>query len=164
MSVTTKTGDKGETSLYTGERVKKSSLRVETYGTIDEICSALAMARAAATKPEVRDSILSLQKKLSLLMADFASLGREPIITAETVQEIEAAITATEEKLPPLNGFIVPGDTQAGAALDLARTVTRRAERLALRLAAEEDVAPSDLIYLNRVSDYVFLLMRLEEL
>lgn len=164
MSITTKTGDKGTTSLYTGERVAKSSLRVETYGTIDEVCSAFAMARATTRKAEVREKILALQKNLSLLMADFASLERAPLVTADKVADIEKEIASIEKILPPLKEFIVPGDTQAGAMLDLARTITRRAERLACRLAEEELVAESDRLYLNRVSDYAFLLMRLEEL
>ncbi|TYZ24914.1 cob(I)yrinic acid a,c-diamide adenosyltransferase [Selenomonas ruminis] len=163
MSVTTKTGDKGMTSLYTGERVDKGCLRVEVYGTIDEAGSALSMARAFAQKPEVKDRILALQKQLSLLMADFASLGKTPYITAETVADIEGAIAALEEKLPPLNCFLIPGDTKAGAMLDMARTIARRAERAACRLAQETPVAESDRLFLNRVSDYCFLLMRCEE-
>ena len=163
MSVTTKTGDKGTTSLYTGERVEKSCLRVEVYGTIDEAGSALSMARAFATKAEVKDRILALQKQLSLLMADFASLNKAPYITAETVTEIEGAIAELEEKLPPLKCFLIPGDTKAGAMLDMARTIARRAERAACRLAQETAVAESDRRYLNRISDYCFLLMRFEE-
>ncbi len=163
MSVTTKTGDKGTTSLYTGERVDKGCLRVETYGTIDEVGSALSMARAFAAKAEVKDRILELQKQLSLLMADFASLNKTPYITAETVKEIESAIVELEEQLPPLKCFLIPGDTKAGAMLDMARTIARRAERCACRLAQETAIAESDRLYLNRISDYCFLLMRLEE-
>ena len=87
MSVTTKTGDGGQTSLYTGERVNKDSQRVETYGTIDELGSALAMARAFAGQDEVRDRIFRLQQQLSLLMADFASCDQEPRITADSAIE-----------------------------------------------------------------------------
>ena len=163
MSITTKTGDKGQTSLYTGQRVDKDSLRVETYGTIDELDSALALARAFAEKDEVRRRVHAMQKSISLLMADFASLGKEPLITAAHVAKIEKAIVDVEEELPEQHSFIVPGDTKAGAMLDLARTVARRAERAAYRLVKEEEVPAQAMIYLNRISDYCFLLMRLEE-
>ena len=163
MSVTTKTGDGGKTSLYTGERVDKGSLRVETYGTIDEVGSALAMARAFSARPEIQEQIYVLQKELTLLMADFASLGSSPRITEEHIRSIEQRIYDAEATLPPIKVFLVPGDTKAGAMLDLARATARRAERCACRLAAEEEVADTDRRFLNRLSDYCFLLVRLEE-
>lgn len=163
MSVTTKTGDKGQTSLFTGERVDKDSLRVEVYGTIDEVDAALAMARAFSEKDEVTKRIYGVQQKLGRLMADFASLGKEPLITAADVKAMEDDIAVLEEALPEQNSFIIPGDTKAGAMLDHARTVVRRAERLAIRLAKTEAVAESDRLFLNRLSDYCYLLMRLEE-
>lgn len=163
MSVTTKTGDKGQTSLFTGERVDKDSLRVEVYGTIDEVDAALAMARAFSEKDEVTKRIYGVQQKLGRLMADFASLGKEPLITAADVKAMEDDITVLEYALPEQNSFIIPGDTKAGAMLDHARTVVRRAERLAIRLAKTEAVAESDRLFLNRLSDYCYLLMRLEE-
>lgn len=163
MSVTTKTGDKGQTSLFTGERVEKDSLRVEVYGTIDEVDAALAMARAFSEKDEVTKRIYGVQQKLGRLMADFASLGKEPLITAADVKAMEDDIAVLEDALPEQNSFIIPGDTKAGAMLDHARTVVRRAERLAIRLAKTEAVAESDRLFLNRLSDYCYLLMRLEE-
>lgn len=163
MAITTKTGDKGKTSLYTGQRVGKDSLRVEAYGTIDELDSALALARAFAEKEGVAKRVRSLQKSISLLMADFASIGKEPLVTAEHVAKIEKEIADIEDDLPEQHAFIVPGDTRGGAMLDLARTIARRAERAACRLAKEEDVPAQAMIYLNRISDYCFLLMRLEE-
>ena len=163
MSVTTKTGDGGQTSLYTGERVDKDSQRVETYGTIDELGSALAMARAFAGQDEVRDRIFRLQQQLSLLMADFASCDQEPRITADSVRDIETEIAAVEGRLPALTRFLIAGDTKSGAMLDMARSTARRAERRACRLTKEEPVADSDCVFLNRLSDYIFLLMRLEE-
>ncbi len=163
MSVTTKTGDKGQTSLFTGERVDKDSLRVEVYGTIDEVDAALAMARAFSEKDEVTKRIYGVQQKLGRLMADFASLGKEPLITAANVKAMEDDIAVLEDALPEQNSFIIPGDTKAGAMLDHARTVVRRAERLAIRLAKTEAVAESDRLFLNRLSDYCYLLMRLEE-
>ncbi len=163
MSITTKTGDNGETSLLTGERVKKSGLRVDTYGTLDEVDSALGLARAFSDKDDVAERILKLQRKLPALMADFASCGTEPRITMEDVREIESWCDDVESDLPEEHAFIIPGGSQSGAMLDLARTTARRAERCACRLAEVEEVAASDRIYLNRLSDYCYLLMRLEE-
>ena len=163
MSITTKTGDNGETSLLTGERVKKSGLRVDTYGTLDEVDSALGLARAFSDKDDVAERILKLQRKLPALMADFASCGTEPRITMEDVREIESWCDDVESDLPEEHAFIIPGGSQSGAMLYLARTTARRAERCACRLAEAEEVAESDLVYLNRLSDYCYLLMRLEE-
>lgn len=163
MGVYTKTGDHGQTGLYSGERVDKASARVEAYGTVDEANSALAMARAFCTQPQTAAKILPLQKKLSLLMADLASIGREPCLTAEDVKAMEREIDEMESMLPPLQAFIVPGDTKGGAMLDLARTMIRRAERRFLELARTEDVHEVDRLFLNRSSDYCFMLMRLEE-
>lgn len=163
MSIYTKTGDAGETGLYTGERVKKSSLRVAVYGTVDELDSVLGLARASVANAEVRERVLVLQKKLPALMADLASRAQEAMIAEADVAALEQAMDELEGRLPPLTSFLVPGDTQGGAALDHARTVTRRAERLFCRLAEEEEVHDTDRRYLNRLSDYCFLLMRLEE-
>ena len=163
MSIYTKTGDGGETGLYTGERVRKSSLRVAVYGTVDELDSVLGLARAFVAKAEVRERVLALQKKLPALMADLASRAQEAMIAEADVAALEQAMDEVEGRLPPLTSFLVPGDTQGGAALDHARTVTRRPERLFCRLAEEEEVHDTDRRYLNRLSDYCFLLMRLEE-
>lgn len=163
MPVYTKTGDAGETSLYTGERVKKASVRVECYGTIDEADSVFGMARALAKKEDVKAAILEVQKKLPLLMADIASKGKEPSIQEADVAALESSMDAIEAKLPKLASFLIPGGTPGGAALDHARTVVRRAERFFCRLAEQEDVHETDRRYLNRLSDYAFMLMRLEE-
>ncbi len=160
--VYTRTGDKGKTSLYTGQRVSKASIRVETYGTIDEADSVLGLARAFATHDNVRDSIYKVQKELWLLMADIASLGSAPNITDETVTAVEKAIDAYTESLAPLDHFIVPGETKSSAPLDMARAVVRRAERLMWKLQEEEEIHESDLKYLNRLSDYLFTLSRYE--
>ena len=164
MKIYTKTGDKGLTSLYTGERVDKNSLRVQTYGAIDEIDSALGIARAFVEVEDVREKIFALQKLLPRLMADFASLNREPLITFDDVNNLESEMDALEEILPPLREFLIPGKTKGGAFLDLARTITRRAERLSCELSKTELIHESDKIFLNRLSDYCFLLMRKEDL
>lgn len=163
MGVYTKTGDKGQTGLYTGERVDKDSIRVETYGIIDEMNSALGMARAFCEKDDVRQMIHALQKDVALFMADIASLGAEPYIKEIHVTNLEHDIDDIEEIVGKLGCFLVPGDTRGGACLDLARTIARRAERQMLRLAKVEDVHETDRLYINRLSDYLFMLMRLEE-
>lgn len=163
MGVYTKTGDKGQTSLFTGERVDKDSLRVETYGTIDEMNSALGMARAFCENEDVKTRIYLLQKNVSLLMADLASLGSEPYIKEFNIQELESEIDEIEGIVGPLACFLVPGDSKGGAMLDLARTIARRAERQILRLSKQEEVHDTDRLYINRLSDYCFMLMRLEE-
>lgn len=166
MSICTKTGDKGTTSLYTGERVAKNSLRVNAYGTVDEVSSALGLARAFATDTEIKETLLKLEQLNMSVMADLASIvkdGSAYYITQETIDDIEDDINFFEAKLPPLRAFIVPGRSKAGAFLDLARTVTRRAEREVLTLAEKEQVNDNVRIYLNRLSDLAFLLMRIED-
>ncbi|MBE6494132.1 MAG: cob(I)yrinic acid a,c-diamide adenosyltransferase [Methanosphaera stadtmanae] len=162
-SVYTRTGDKGTTGLYTGERIAKNSMRVEAYGNVDEITSALGLARVTATRDDIRETILELEKKLSSLMADLASINlSEPYIKESDVKEIESMIDDYDSMLEPLSNFLLPGNTLAEAALDMARTSTRRAERQLLRLAAQEDVNPNVLIYINRVSDLCFIMGRVE--
>ncbi|BBB92993.1 MAG TPA: cob(I)yrinic acid a,c-diamide adenosyltransferase [Methylomusa anaerophila] len=165
MKIYTKTGDKGTTSLLTGERINKVSIRVESYGTIDEINSALGLARALSSSVELKETICNLQKLLVMLMAELASANLEkPYITAEHVQQLEELIDKYDAKLPPLKDFIVPGDTPGAAALDLARTVARRAERQVWRLRDSEEstVSENTLIALNRLSDLCFTLSRFE--
>jgi len=163
MSVTTKTGDQGQTSLFTGERIAKDDLRVEVYGIVDSLGSTLGMARAFAENKRVKDNIYGVQKQLGMLMADFASRNKPPHITEEMIAGIEAEITSIEESLPALKEFIIPGDKKSSAMLDLARTTARAAERHAWTLARRGSVAEVDLRYLNRLSDYIFVLMRLED-
>lgn len=162
-AVYTRTGDKGTTGLYTGERVSKHSLRVEAYGTVDEITSALGLARATVTRQDVKGTILKVQQLLMSLMADIASMNLpEPYIKEEHVKMLESTIDKYDAMLEPLGHFIIPGDTLGAAALDIARTTTRRAERCALRLAEEEPVNQQALIALNRLSDLCFILARVE--
>lgn len=162
-AVYTRTGDKGTTGLYTGERVPKQSLRVDAYGTVDEINSALGMARAQVKREDVKETIFSVQKLLMSLMADVASLNLpEPYIKEEHVKLFEDTIDKFDALLEPLGHFIVPGDTVGAAALDVARTTTRRAERRLLRLAETEQVNANVLVCLNRLSDLCFILARVE--
>ena len=164
MKVYTKTGDKGTTGLYTGQRVDKDSLRVEAYGNVDEINSALGMARAQVKNGEVRSAILDLQKLLmQKVMSDLASLDREVSYTTATdIAWLEGLIDSFTAKLAPLNHFIVPGDSLGAAALDVARTTTRRAERQVWRLSRQEKIDENLIVALNRLSDLCFTLSRIE--
>ncbi len=163
-AVYTRSGDKGLTSLLSGERVSKCSLRVEAYGNIDEICSALGLARASVVREDVKATIFKCQQLLSLLMADVASLNLEtPYITEDHVKIMEQTIDQFDAMIEPLTKFIIPGDTLGAGALDIARTTTRRAERALLRVVEnDEQVNPNTLIVLNRLSDLCFILARVE--
>lgn len=164
MKIYTKTGDKGTTGLYTGQRVDKDSVRVEAYGNVDEINSALGMARAQAKHIEVRLTILELQKLLmQRVMSDLASVGEGISYTTEQdVAKLESFIDSFDAKLAPLNHFIIPGDNTGAAALDIARTTIRRAERQTWRLSRLEKVNGELLLVLNRMSDLCFTLSRVE--
>ena len=163
MKVYTKTGDKGSTGLLTGERVEKDSLRVEAYGTIDEVNSALGLARVWCVKVDVKDIIYNAQKALMMIMAELASVhSTTHYISGEDSRQLEEFIDTLDAQLPPLQAFIIPGGNAGAAALDLARTVTRRAERQVLRLSRQEEVSEHVLITLNRLSDLCFMLARVE--
>ena len=160
--VYTRTGDRGKTSLYTGERVSKDSLRVEAYGSVDEADSVLGQARAFAVHENVKSTIYKLQKDLWMLMADVASVGNEPNIKPEDVNEQERLIDSYTESLQPLYHFLVPGETKSESFLNAARSVVRRAERAMWRLNESEPVNEVDIRYLNRLSDLCFTLGRYE--
>lgn len=160
--VYTRTGDRGKTSLYTGERVSKDSLRVEAYGSVDEADSVLGQARAFAVHENVKSTIYKLQKDLWMLMADVASVGNEPNIKPEDVTELEHLIDSYTESLQPLDHFLVPGETKSESFLNAARSVVRRAERAMWRLNESEPVNEVDIRYLNRLSDLCFTLGRYE--
>lgn len=160
--VYTRTGDRGKTSLYTGERVSKDSLRVEAYGSVDEADSVLGQARAFAVHENVKSTIYKLQKDLWMLMADVASVGNEPNIKPEDVTELERLIDSYTESLQPLDHFLVTGETKSESFLNAARSVVRRAERAMWRLNESEPVNEVDIRYLNRLSDLCFTLGRYE--
>jgi cob(I)alamin adenosyltransferase len=166
----TRGGDKGDTSLGDGSRVPKQSLRVEAYGTVDEANAAIGLARLHTATDDEADAMLArIQNDLFDLGADLctpeaseraARKGGALRITAAQVARLEGEIDAMNAGLRPLDSFILPGGTKAGAHLHLARTVTRRAERLVCALAAEERVNPETVKYLNRLSDHLFVLGR----
>lgn len=147
----------------------KYSPRPEAYGTLDEASSALGLARAAATQPRVRDAVYSLQQDLYLMMAELATPAEDYQrstykMEASHVQRLDSLLEELKQETEIQRRFITPGDTLAGAALDVARTVIRRAERIIARLLHEEEIPnPEVLRYLNRLSDVVFVLGRYEE-
>ena len=161
----TKTGDDGTTGLGNGERRAKHDLRVEAYGTVDEANATIGLCRLHA-EGEL-DAILGrIQNDLFDLGADLATpegkpLGYEPLrIVASQVARLEAEIDALNARLEPLRSFVLPGGTALSAHLHLARTVSRRAERLTVELAAREPVSPEAVKYLNRLSDLLFVAAR----
>jgi len=167
--VTTRTGDAGYTGLIGKERVPKWDPRPETYGTLDEATSALGIARAVARDERVKETILGLQRELYLLMAELA-LSPEAYaesqfkITEEHVVGLERATEALKQEVEIGLVFVIPGETLPSAALDLARTVVRRGERLAARLYHEGVIENAEVLrYLNRLSDLLFVLARYEE-
>lgn len=167
MKIYTKTGDKGQTSLLFGKRVAKDDRRVDAYGTVDETNSAIGLAVSfLPDEPALADLKAQLQEIQQTLFHVGAELatppGRRPgwEATMEHVTPLEAAIDALEGRMPPLTSFLLPGGSHAGAALHLARTVARRAERLAVTVAAGEELNPVVVTYMNRLSDYLFVAAR----
>jgi cob(I)alamin adenosyltransferase len=161
----TKGGDQGETSLGDGSRVKKHTLRVEAFGTVDEANAAIGLARLHADGPAL-DMLARIQHDLFDLGADLCnpengarSAGALRILASQT-ERLEHEIDAMNADLAPLDSFILPGGTPLAAQLHLARTITRRAERLVTALAATETVNPEAVKYLNRLSDHLFVLSR----
>ena len=168
-SIATKTGDKGHTGLVGGTRVSKSSLRVETYGTVDELNSFLGLARSICEHAEVKDLTRSIQKELFILGAELATPGTLKPGQARITQEMVDRLTDEVHRIEAMEGILsdwsIPGEDPASAAFDVARTVCRRAERSAVRLAESgEEVSPVAIVYLNRLSDLIWLFGRLVEL
>jgi cob(I)alamin adenosyltransferase len=161
--VYTKTGDGGETSLVGGKRVSKASLRVEAYGDVDELNSVIGLARAYLKDTEVDEALSLIQNDLFTLGADLASPAdiQVPRITDEFIATLEDLSDRFLEELEPLKEFILPGGAEAGAALHMARTVARRSERKVVALSSEEGINPPVIVYLNRLSDLLFILARL---
>ncbi len=164
-----KKGDGGFTSLMGGQRVPKSGSRPDAYGTLDEASSALGMARASARKPGTGEIILNIQKDLLLLGAELATESEDLAkfgyqITTRHVDQLERCLEELQAKVPVKNGFIYPGDALSGAAIDLARTIIRRAERKAAGLFHQKVISnPEVLRDLNRLADLLFVLARYEE-
>lgn len=161
----TRSGDKGDTGLTDGSRRAKHDLRVETYGTVDEANSAIGIARLH-TSGEHEKMLARIQHDLFDLGADFSTpmpeAGEDKAlrIIATQALRLEQEIDSLNEKILPLDSFVLPGGSEAAAFLHLARTITRRAERNACALAAHEAINPESIKYLNRLSDFLFVLAR----
>jgi cob(I)alamin adenosyltransferase len=165
MKLYTKKGDKGETSLLDGQRVSKDALRIEAYGTVDELNSALGVARSYKPSAELDAMLARIQDDLFILGADLARSSKNraavvPSIKAEHVSSLENVIDAIDARLTPLSSFVLPGGSPVGAQLHVARTICRRVERAIVRLSKAEMVGPVCLAYVNRLSDVLFVLAR----
>jgi cob(I)alamin adenosyltransferase len=165
MKIYTKTGDKGETSLFGGKRVPKDTLRIEAYGSVDELNSVIGICRSSNPAHQIDTILEEIQNDLFTLGADLAtphdanakSIKR---ITNDDALRLEKHIDAIDPTLEPLKTFILPGGSRSAAMLHFARTVCRRAERLVVHLDREEHIGEHPVIYLNRLSDLLFMMAR----
>ncbi len=170
MSIATKHGDKGDTGLIGGARVSKADLRVEAYGTVDELGAAMGFARSICDDAEVREMTKAIQRELFTVAGAIASPagGQESkttYVTPEMVEALTAHVTRVEATEGILSDWSLPGDHAAAAAYDMARTVCRRAERAVVRLSETgAEINPQVVPYLNRLSDLLWLMGRLLEL
>lgn len=167
-SIYTRTGDKGTTALFGGSRTDKDSLKVEAYGTIDEVISVVGAANTFVNDEELKADITHVQKKLFLLGAELASDENGLKLLKETIQqsdidELEKMIDKYMAKAETFNGFVTPGKNIASAMLHVARTVVRRAERVIISLGREEKVRDEVRKYINRLTDTLFSMARFEE-
>ena len=165
MKIYTRKGDRGETSLFGGTRVLKDSLRIESYGCVDELNSVLGAARSHNASDDVDSILETVQNDLFVLGADLATpltknSKKVRRLQASHVERLENTIDRLETSLQPLDSFILPGGSSLGAQLHVARTICRRAERLVVRLSKEEKIGEMPVIYLNRLSDCLFVLAR----
>jgi cob(I)alamin adenosyltransferase len=165
----TRTGDRGDTGLFGGGRVGKDHPRVEAYGDIDELNAAVGLARSIELMPRIDEVLVPVQRDLFGLGALLATPDRERMhqqlakarIDEARIAQLEHAIDDGDGELEPLRAFILPGGTPKSAALHVARTVCRRAERRVVRLQHEVEIPPLVVVYLNRLSDLLFTLARL---
>jgi cob(I)alamin adenosyltransferase len=165
MHIYTKTGDKGETSLIGGKRVPKYHMRIETYGTVDELIAYIGLIRDQNIKESIKQELIEVQDKLMVCASLLAYEGEDeeiqlPQLSKEDITRLEKAIDNMEYELPELKSFVLPGGHSIISYTHISRNVCRRAERYAIRLY-EESKFPEEIIqYLNRLSDYLFVLAR----
>ena len=168
--VYTRTGDDGTTALGGGQRVPKDSIRIETYGTVDELSSEIGAAIAQGLHPRLGEALARIQNELFNVGSDLCILEEDkekmpvPVVQARHVEALERMMDELSQELSPLENFILPGGSPGAAQLHVARTVCRRAERLAVSLSREEAVGPFVVRYLNRLSDTLFVMARYENL
>ena len=164
MSISTKTGDKGETSLWSGERVPKDSIRVESYGTIDELNAFLSDAKHYVKSQKVQQILKEVQNDLFKIAGELASKSKSYVHPIEEidVERITNYVYGFEGELN-LKGFVIPGNTLQSSKLDICRTIARRAERRIITLDRNEKVSETLKKYINRLSDLLFIMARFEE-
>ena len=169
MKIYTKGGDKGETGLYGGERVSKDSLRIETYGTVDELNSFIGLTLGEVSDSQIKKLLKQIQNTLFILGSDLSTPDNEknkahqiPRITKSNYEEIEREIDKFDARLNELRNFILPGGSKGAALLHICRTVCRRAERRVVSLKNKVNLNPDIIILLNRLSDLFFVLARYE--
>jgi cob(I)alamin adenosyltransferase len=165
MKIYTKTGDQGDTSLFGGQRVPKDALRIEAYGTVDELNSVIGIVLADGPDRDIARILTQVQNQLFALGADLAtprSVTKKNVKRFEPRDSLplEKHIDAIQLRLKSLRSFILPGGSPAAARLHFARTVCRRAERIVVRLSRNEDIGEGITMYLNRLSDLLFVLAR----
>jgi cob(I)alamin adenosyltransferase len=162
VKIYTRTGDRGETSLFGGARVAKDDARIEAYGTVDELSSCLGLARAAKPSAETSALLEDIQRDLFEIGAHLASPGTSRFSGVDPVRvaALEQSIDSMEGELSPLRNFILPGGSHAAAQLHVCRTICRRAERRVVALRDETPVTQSTITYLNRLSDWLFVAAR----
>ena len=163
MKVYTKTGDEGLTSLVGGTRVRKNDVRVEAYGTVDELISFIGLLRAQPVTPAQNEALLHIQQCLMIVAAHLANDGSNkklPELTDVHIHFLETNIDAMSAGLPPLHAFVLPAPPAVAALCHVARSVCRRAERAALAGKQQTAASANITIYLNRLSDYLFILSR----
>jgi cob(I)alamin adenosyltransferase len=166
MKIYTKTGDQGITSLLGGTRVPKSDLRINAYGTVDELNSYIGLLRDQPVNADRTDVLKEIQDRLFTIGADLATVPgkdkvKKPDLHPEDIELLENEMDQMELRLPPLTAFILPGGHTAVSFCHVARTVCRRTERISVELASFEPVSDLVIQYLNRLSDYLFVLGRI---
>jgi len=170
MSIVTKTGDKGTTALMYGRRLSKCHPRVEAYGCVDELNAALGLARASTSHAFIRDHLLPIQKDLVIVMGELATAVDDLpryvkdgyiLVTSQLTHKLDAVVKEIEAQSVSFKGWATPGDTPSSGALDVARTVCRRAERRVCALQEADQLQNSEIIvYLNRLADLLWLMAR----
>ena len=165
MKIYTRTGDSGETSLYGGQRVSKAELRIDAYGTVDELNAWIGMLRDQPVNKKRTELLIHIQDRLftmgsRLATLDVSGMVSLPKLEEKDITQLELEIDRMDKTLPPMRSFVLPGGHQAVSTGHVARTVCRRAERLVVTLGRHETIEPVILAYLNRLSDYLFVLCR----
>lgn len=167
-SIYTRTGDKGTTSLIGGSRVEKDSLRVEAYGTVDEVISTIGAAHSFMQDEQIKEEVINIQNQLFILGSELASCENgvkylQKLINKDDIDDLEKIIDKYMNEVGPFKGFITPGKNTISAMLHIARTVARRAERVIIALSREENIREEVLKYINRLSDVLYAMARFEE-